>query len=54
MHECCTPTRQEGLVLHECSEIGMNVNINKLTVFTAVIKFTAFADDFVEQSAKQF
>ena len=25
--KCSTPSRQEGLVLHECFEIGMNVNI---------------------------
>ena len=42
-------------MLHECSEIGMNVHIsNDLPVFVAVINLSAFADAFVKQSAKQF
>ena len=27
VQECSAPDRQEGLVLHECSEVGMDVNI---------------------------
>ena len=35
-------------------KFGRTSTSNNLTVFTAVIKLSAFADDFVKQSAKQF
>ena len=35
-------------------KLGWTSNSNSLTVFTAVIKLSACADDFVKQSAKQF
>ena len=35
-------------------KFGRTSNSNNLTVFTAAIKLSAFADDFVKQSAKQF
>ena len=55
VHECSTPCRQEGLVLHECPEVLDERQLpNDLLVFTAVIKLSAFTDDFVKPSSTQF
>ena len=35
-------------------KFGRTLSCNNLTVFTAVIKLSAFVDDFVKQSARQF
>ena len=53
VEKCAAPGGKEGLMLHECSEIGVNVNIY-LPLFTAVIKLSAFTDAFVKQSVQQF
>ena len=46
---------KKALCFHECSNSsGECQHLINLPVFTAVIKLSAFADAFVEQSAKQF